>query len=193
MFDHVIIASAVTIGENTVIEPFTIIKEGVYIGDNCIIGAHCRIAPKCIIGNNCDIRSGALIGTNTILEDDVFLGAAVICTSPSFTDKTQYAQTVIERGVRIGAGTVILPGVRISTEIRVGAMSFVNRPLTKPGLYIGVPARPARPKESSYTQTCIPVDHMTNSERFAVIQNEMTNGQRLVAIKGNNLIFDNGL
>jgi galactoside O-acetyltransferase len=53
---------------------------------------------------------------------------------------------VLEQHVVVGAGTVILPGVRICIGSAVGALSLVNEDLPPWGLYAGIPARLVRPR-----------------------------------------------
>lgn len=50
------------IGNNTIIENFTIIHENASIGNNCWISSNITIFPNTTIGDNCKIFPGAVIG-----------------------------------------------------------------------------------------------------------------------------------
>ena len=90
------------IGDNTEIQPGSIIFEGGRIGKNCLIGANAVIREKCIIGDNtiiativalerdCKIGSYVTIATQshitpeTNIEDYVFLGAQVVTMNTKY-------------------------------------------------------------------------------------------------------------
>ena len=62
-------------GKNLKIGPYTVILDGVIIGDNVTIGNGVKI------GNNVTIYDGVTIGSNVILEDNVNIGENTIIES----------------------------------------------------------------------------------------------------------------
>ena len=52
-------------------------------------------------------------------------------------------KTVVCRGASIGAGTVILPGLRIGRDAMVGAGSVVTKDVQDGQVVFGNPARPS--------------------------------------------------
>lgn len=54
---------------------------------------------------------------------------------------TKIARVIIGNNVFLGAGTIVLPGVRIDDNTIVGAGSVVSRSLIGGGVYVGNPAK----------------------------------------------------
>lgn len=117
------------IGENSSIGAFTEIGEGVIIGRNTRIGAFCFIPSGVRIGHNCFIAPRV-----TFMNDSY---------PPAPKETFVPEKTEICDGVVIGAGSKILPGVRIEENCKVGAGSVVTKDVTIPNCwYRGNPARP---------------------------------------------------
>jgi acetyltransferase-like isoleucine patch superfamily enzyme len=119
--DYVIIQtfhSPVVIGENTQINPFTVMynRTGIYIGNNVMIAPHCMLASGNHNYKQLDkpmISAGAYSSGPIVIEDDVWIGAN--CT--------------ITDGVKIGKGAV------------VGANSVVTKDVRPYDVVAGVPAK----------------------------------------------------
>jgi acetyltransferase-like isoleucine patch superfamily enzyme len=47
----------------------------------------------------------------------------------------------IGNGCRIGTNSTILPEIEICDDVVIGAGAVVNRSITEPGTYVGVPAK----------------------------------------------------
>jgi acetyltransferase-like isoleucine patch superfamily enzyme len=80
--------------------------------------------------------------------DDVFIGPNATFTNDRFPrSKLDYKieQTVIEAGASIGAGAVVLPGIRIGARALVGAGSVVTRDVGADAVVFGNPARVRKP------------------------------------------------
>ena len=79
-----------------------------------------------------------------ILNDDVFIGPGVVFTNDKFPPSVNWPDsrqtTVVERAVSIGAGSVILPGVNIGSNSRIGAGSVVTRSIPSGVTAYGNPA-----------------------------------------------------
>lgn len=114
------------IGKNCKIESFVYIEEGVMVGD------HCKIKPH------------VYIPTGVTIEPDVFIGPNVTFTNdkyPHVKGDWKLLRTVVGRGSSIGAGSVILPGLRIGTNAMIGAGTVVTSDVPDGSIVYGNPAR----------------------------------------------------
>ena len=98
--------------------------EGFVLGDKVDIGAGCHIF----------CQAGVEI------QDNVQIGGGCYIYSKSTIDDKE-GQVAILEGARIGAMTMIMPGVTIGKNALVGAHSFVNRDIPDGKLACGVPAK----------------------------------------------------
>lgn len=145
-----IIEPGAIIGENCYIGHFSLIRNGAIIGDNCEIRAHTFIAPNSKIGNNSNIYQLSTICQYAIIEENVFIGPNTVMTN---TKRIAYKRDYecipqgpyVERGVRIGAGVILCPGVRIGNNAVIGAGSVVTKDVKPRYIYIGNPAKILRP------------------------------------------------
>ncbi|MEM6585810.1 MAG: hypothetical protein AAF692_08655 [Pseudomonadota bacterium] len=91
---------------------------------------------------------GVLLGGNGVVSDGrvaVNSGAKFVGPSPDHADYLARHATgdVFRLGdnVVIGANCVLVGPLDICDNVMIGAMSLVNRSITQPGTYVGVPAR----------------------------------------------------
>jgi acetyltransferase-like isoleucine patch superfamily enzyme len=154
---------ATSIGRNAVIRPFTTIYAGNTIGDSLQTGQSASIREDNVISDNVSV------GTNTVLEfgnrigenvrihsscflemvtveEDVFIGPGVVFTDdPHPMGCPRYKECLggvtVKPLARIGAGSVILPGVVIGRNSLVGAGSLVISNVPDGTVVAGQPAR----------------------------------------------------
>lgn len=117
------------IGKNCFIGPFVEIQKDVIIGDNTKIQSHTFICELVTIGSNC------FVGHGVMFVNDLFKSGA-----PAGGKKDLWGSTNIGNNVSIGSGVTILP-VNICNNVVLGAGAVVTRNITKPGIYVGNPAR----------------------------------------------------
>lgn len=117
------------IGSNCFIGPFTEIQKTVKIGNFTKVQSHTFICELVTIGNNCFIGHGVM-----------FINDAFSSGGPANGDKTKWKYTNIGNHVSIGSNATILP-VNICDNVVIGAGAIVTKDITKPGIYIGNPAR----------------------------------------------------
>ena len=119
------------IGKNVAIWRFCNIMDGVTLGDNVSIGGCTEIGRGSQIGEGSRIGYGVFIPNNSKIGRNVFIGP-----NTTFCDdkhprcgnvKYDAEPPVIEDWVSIGAGAVVLPGVRIGWGATVGAGSIVTK------------------------------------------------------------------
>ena len=136
---------SVKMGRNVKIWQFASVLKDVVLGDNVQIGANAEIGRGSRIGNNTRIGHGVFLPPNSKIGDDCFIGPSVTFTddkNPVCGNADYHAQPpVMEMWSSIGAGAVILPGVKIGRGALVGAGSIVTKDVP-PGVIVkGNPAR----------------------------------------------------
>ena len=134
------------IGEGTTIWHFSHIMQGCTIGEDCNIGQNVVISPEVVIGRNCKIQNNVSVYTGVRLEDDVFLGPSMVFTNvlnprSAVSRKSEYRETIIERGASVGANATIVCGHRSGAYCLIGAGSVVTKDVPAYALMVGNPAR----------------------------------------------------
>lgn len=142
-----------TIGQDTRIWHQAQVREGVRIGDQCIIGKGVYIDFNVVIGDRVKIQNYASVYHGATIEDGVFIGPYVCLTNdkrpraiaPNGELKTdddwEVGATRVRYGASIGAGAIILPGVTIGRFAMVAAGALVTRDVPSYGLVMGSPAK----------------------------------------------------
>jgi UDP-3-O-[3-hydroxymyristoyl] glucosamine N-acyltransferase len=125
------ISATAIVEENAYIAPFVFIADGVKIGKNARIHAHCSIEEGVIIGDNVtlyphvSIYSNCQLGNNVIIHSGACIGADGFGFAPAKDGKykkiPQIGNVLIEDNVEIGANTTIDRATIGSTIIRKGA------------------------------------------------------------------------
>ncbi len=141
------------IGEGTRIWHQAQVREGVTLGQNCIVGKGVYIDFDVSVGDNVKIQNGAMLYHGLTVEDGVFIGPQACMTNDEFpraitpegdlksNDDWTVGPILICYGASIGACSVILPNVTIGQFALVAAGAVVTRTVPDHGLVVGVPAR----------------------------------------------------
>ena len=118
-----------TIGEGAFIGPFVEIQKGVRIGARTRIQSHSFVCELVTIGDDCFIAHGVM-----------FINDLFAAGGPAQGRQDLWKETFIGNRVSIGSNATILP-VRICDGVVIGAGAVVTKDITKPGIYVGNPAR----------------------------------------------------
>jgi UDP-2-acetamido-3-amino-2,3-dideoxy-glucuronate N-acetyltransferase len=99
-----------------------------------------------VIGNNCKIQNHVSVFDNVRLEDDVFCGPSVVFTNvynprSAVNRKHEYRNTLIKRGVTLGANSTVVCGTTIGEYAFVAAGALINRTVKPYALMAGVPGK----------------------------------------------------
>ncbi|NRB06777.1 MAG: transferase [Richelia sp.] len=136
----------VEIGNNTLIGDNASIREGVRIGEYCILSRGVTVNYNTHIGNRTKIMDLSHITGNCDIGDDVFISVLVATTNDRAIGKLGYEEERIQgpkigNQVAIGAGANILPGVKIGDRSIIAAASLVNKDVPTGKMVAGSPAR----------------------------------------------------
>ncbi len=95
------------------------------------LGALSYIGPEARIGVN------AIVNTGAIVEHECTVGPhGHVAIGARMAGRSHLGAFVL-----LGAGAVVLDGVRVCDHVQIGAGSVVTRDIVEPGIYVGVPAR----------------------------------------------------
>lgn len=134
-------------GAGTIIWHYAIVLADVTIGRECNIGGHAEIGRGTTIGDRTRISSGVFLPSNSKIGNDVFIGPNVTCTDDRFPRTLKPGEhyvaepPTIEDHASIGAGAVLLPGIRIGKGARVAAGAIVTKDVPDGLAVRGLPAK----------------------------------------------------
>ncbi|MEG1480535.1 MAG: UDP-3-O-(3-hydroxymyristoyl)glucosamine N-acyltransferase [Kiritimatiellia bacterium] len=117
-----IIGENVTLGKGLYIGPYTVIEDGVSIGDNTIIDGQVFLAQNVCIGSNChiypqvNIRESCVIGNRTILHSGVKIGT----DGYGYTVEIGAQGPVISKVPQVGI-------VEIGNDVEIGSNTCIDR------------------------------------------------------------------
>ncbi|MCC2638024.1 MAG: serine acetyltransferase [Moraxellaceae bacterium] len=141
-----IVDEGAVIGEGSRVWHFVHVCAGAVIGSGCSLGQNVFVGNRVRIGNNVKIQNNVSVYDNVTLEDDVFCGPSMVFTNvynprSAVSRKDEYRDTLIRRGVTLGANSTIVCGVTVGEYAFVGAGAVINRDVKPYALMAGVPAR----------------------------------------------------
>lgn len=141
-----IVDDGAKIGAGTRIWHWVHISGKAVIGEKCSFGQNVYVGNNVRIGNNCKIQNNVSVYDNVFLEDDVFCGPSMVFTNvynprSAVVRKDEYRDTLVKKGVTIGANATIVCGVTIGEYAFIGAGAVVNKDVKPFALMAGVPAK----------------------------------------------------
>jgi UDP-2-acetamido-3-amino-2,3-dideoxy-glucuronate N-acetyltransferase len=134
------------IGAGTKIWHFSHLMPHCKIGKYCSLGQNVFVASKVVLGNNVKVQNNVSIYDGVFCEDDVFLGPSMVFTNvynprSGVIRKEEYQQTIVKKGVSIGANATIVCGNNIGRYAFIGAGAVIKTEVPDYALMVGVPAR----------------------------------------------------
>lgn len=144
--ESAIVDDGAIIGEGTRVWHFVHICSGAVIGQHCSFGQNVFVGNRVTIGNNVKVQNNVSVYDNVTIEDDVFCGPSMVFTNvynprSAISRKDDYRDTVVKRGVTLGANSTIVCGTTIGRYAFIGAGAVVVRDVADYALMMGVPAR----------------------------------------------------
>jgi UDP-2-acetamido-3-amino-2,3-dideoxy-glucuronate N-acetyltransferase len=122
------------------------IRENVTIGRGTIVGRGVTVENFCTVGRYCKLESECYITAYSELEDRVFVAPGVVTSNDNYVGRTaerfkHFKGVTVRKGGRIGAGTVLLPGVVVGEDALIAAGSVVTKDVAPRTIVLGGPAR----------------------------------------------------
>lgn len=129
------------------------VREGVSLGENCVVGRGAYIGPKVRVGDNVKIQNYALVYEPAQVEAGAFIGPAAVLTNDQFprsvnpdgTPKSahdwQPVGVTVREGASIGARSVCVAPVTIGRWALVAAGATVVHDVPDFALVAGTPAK----------------------------------------------------
>ncbi len=137
------------VGEGCRIWAFSHVMPGAVVGRDCNIGEHVFIESGAVVGNGVTVKNGISLWDGVQIGDEVFLGPHAVFTNylrpRAFlrTARKDFLTTRIDRSATIGAGAVIVCGIRIGEFAFVAAGAVVTKDVPAHAFVKGNPARVA--------------------------------------------------
>jgi len=113
-------------GKKVLIYGPTYVSDSAVIGENTKICAHCSIGAEVEIGRGCNIQDGVFISNGVKVGDGVFFGPGCRVFNDKYINGL-LQPPVIGNYSRIGGSTKILPGIRVGSNVFVGANSLITK------------------------------------------------------------------
>lgn len=133
------IGSDVLIGDGTKVREGVVLSNGVRLHWNVTINYDASIGEGTTIGTGCHITGGMQIGACC------FFGPGVMTANdpdPRLPyDPARIKPPIVGDGVLVGAGAVLLPGVRIGDGVTIGAGAIVDQDVPAGATVAGVRGR----------------------------------------------------
>jgi len=136
----------VNIGNGTKIWHFCHIMSGTTIGEDCSFGQNVVAGPDVTIGNGCKIQNNVSVYKGVTLEDGVFCGPSMVFTNVTtprseVNRRNEYAETLVRKGVTIGANATIVCGHELGEYCFIAAGAVVTKNVKAHAVMAGVPAK----------------------------------------------------
>ncbi len=146
----VVLYRGATVDGKVLMADLCTVRENVSIGRGTIVGRGVTVENFCTIGRFCKLESECYLSAYSTLEDRVFVAPGVVTSNDNFVGRTaerfkHFKGVTVRKGGRIGAGSVILPGIEIGEDGLVAAGSVVTRDVPPRTIVLGSPAKAWRP------------------------------------------------
>lgn len=139
------IVAGADLADGCIVWQFSTILPGARLGVNVSVGSNTEIGRHVLIGDGCRIGRGVFIPNRTVIGQRVFIGPNAVLTDDRHpvVANPHYKAEPPEIGddVSIGAGAVLLPGVRLGQGCCIGAGAVVTRDVMPYATVVGNPAR----------------------------------------------------
>lgn len=141
-----IVDEGAQVGDGSRVWHWVHISGGAQIGRDCSFGQNVFVGNRVVIGNNCKIQNNVSVYDNVTLEDDVFCGPSMVFTNvynprSAVSRKDEYRNTLVKRGVTLGANSTVVCGTTLGEYAFVAAGAVINRNVKPYALIAGVPAK----------------------------------------------------
>lgn len=141
------------VGARTKIWHLTHVRSGAHVGEDCIVGRDVYIGAGVRLGDRCKVQNNAQVFEGSTVEDGVFIGPAAVLTNDRLpraitpegvlkgAEDWETTGCHLETGCSVGAGAILVPGVRVGAWAMVAAGAVVTRDVPRHALVVGSPGR----------------------------------------------------
>ena len=141
-----IVDDGAQIGPGTKVWHWVHICGGAKIGSACSFGQNVFVGNDVVIGNRVKVQNNVSIYDGVRLEDGVFCGPSMVFTNvynprAEIERKSEFRQTLVRRGVSLGANCTIVCGTEIGEYAFIGAGAVIREDVRPFALMVGVPGR----------------------------------------------------
>jgi acetyltransferase-like isoleucine patch superfamily enzyme len=145
--------SDVSVGPGSSVWSHAVLRSGASVGAECVIGRDAFIDEGVRVGDRVKVQNGALVYHGAIVGNGVFIGPGAILTNdrypraitatgdPAGADDWTVSPIDLADGCSIGAGAVVVAGLKVGRFATVGAGAIVTRDVPDYALVVGNPAR----------------------------------------------------
>lgn len=141
---HVTIYAGARVGKDTLIGDGAVIREESVIGEETIVGCRVTVENSCRVGDRTRLETGAYLCAYSQVAEDCFVAPYAVTTNDNLLG-LPLPKTLdgahLEKGSRIGAGAVVLPGRILRENAAAGAGAVVTQNIPAGQLHVGTPAR----------------------------------------------------
>jgi len=138
------------------IEPGSIIRDQVEIGDNAVIMMGATINIGAVIGENTMIDMNTVLGGRATVGRNCHIGAGAVLAG--VIEPPSASPVVVEDDVVIGANAVVLEGVRIGKGAVVAAGAIVIDDVKPNTVVAGIPAKFIKSKDTKTIEKTVLVE-----------------------------------
>ncbi|MGV8059399.1 MAG: DapH/DapD/GlmU-related protein [Smithellaceae bacterium] len=138
VYKDTIIGNDVRTGHNV------LIREKCVVGNNVLLGTNVVIDNNSTIGNNVSIQSSVYIPTGSTIEDYVFLGPNCVLLNDMYPIRFKGAlltAPIIRKGASIGGNATLRPGIEVGEGAIVAAGAIVTKNVPAWHMAMGSPAK----------------------------------------------------
>lgn len=114
------------------VHPSAVVGSDVSFGDGTLV------MPNAVVNFGATVGNGSIVNTGAIVEHDCGIGAWVHLAPGSVLG----GDVKVGDGSFVGLGARVLPGLEVCPGAVIGGGATVTRPIARPGIYVGTPARP---------------------------------------------------
>ena len=150
---NAVLLAGARLGASAVVGDRAHVRERAAVGEGSVVGSGSAVDNDVSIGAQVKIQTACYVTAFSVLEDDVFVAPGVTTTNDNAMGRhdrgTQLRGATLRRACRVGAGSILLPGIEVGEEAFVAAGALVTRDVEPRTLVMGVPAKPMRPVEDA--------------------------------------------
>ena len=139
-----IVDDGAKIGDGSRVWHFAHICGGARIGKGVSLGQNVFVGDRVVVGDYCKIQNNVSLYDGVALEEGVFCGPSMVFTNvynprALVERKSEYRETIVKKGVTLGANCTVVCGITIGAFAFIGAGTLVNRDVPPYALVLGVP------------------------------------------------------